>query len=277
MDDSNLQSCSAMAREMRKDILTMTFQAGASGGHVGGSLSLVEIFAVLFTAILRFDPHNPEWPQRDRLILSKGHGSCALYAAMHQIGLATNEDISHFKSATHWMTAHPTFSVAHRQEFTSGSLGQGLSFAAGSALAHTKDPCRFYVILGDGECNEGQVWEAAMFAAHHNLGNIVVVIDKNSLQYDGATDSIVQMGDLVQKWTAFGWRATAVDGHDVNALHHVFTEASTTHSPQPLAIIAHTVKGKGVSFMENAAQWHHGRLGQKLYEKAIQELGVTNA
>lgn len=275
--DGIVQQCEHTARKMRKDILDMTLRAGASGGHLGGSLSLVEILAVLFNGILRLNPQKPEWPQRDRLFLSKGHGAIALYAAMHQIGLATDEDISNFKSPEHWMTAHPTFDVPHRQEFTSGSLGQGLSFAAGVAIAHKEDPCHFYVILGDGECNEGQIWEAAMFAAHHKLGKITVIVDKNSLQYDGCTENILAMGDLAEKWKAFGWRATDVNGHDVDALQHVFENASKTNDTRPLAIIAHTVKGKGVSFMENAAQWHQGRLGQKQYEKAVEELEVANA
>jgi transketolase len=277
MQFDHIEKCQMVSRAMRKDILDMTLHAGATGGHLGGSLSLVEILAILFNGVLRFDPQDAAWPQRDRLILSKGHGTIALYAAMHQAGLATDEDIASFKSATHWMTAHPSFDVAHRLEFTSGSLGQGLSFAAGAALARLNDSCRYFVILGDGECNEGQVWEAAMFAAHHKLRNLIAIVDKNSLQYDGPTEKILNMGDDASKWTSFGWRTAEVDGHDINALQLMFDDVLTAHDERPKAIIAHTVKGRGVSFMENNPQWHHGRLSQKQYDKAIAELEVENA
>ena len=260
------------AREIRKDILKMTLAAGATGGHLGGSLSLAELFAVLFSSVLSFDPQDPQWPERDRLVLSKGHGAMALYAAMHQAGLASNEDIASFKSSDHWMTAHTVMNTLHRLEFTGGSLGQGLSFAAGCALWLRDKPCRLFVILGDGECNEGQVWEAAMFASHHALNNITVIVDANTLQYDGKTQDILNMGRLEDKWTAFGWATSVVDGHDVEALHTCLAEEQKGLDQRPRAIIAQTVKGKGISFMENNAQWHQGRLSQKQFVKAMSEL-----
>lgn len=270
---ANADASRVMAREMRKDMLRMALKAGASGAHLGGALSLAEILSVLFSGVLRFDPQDPRQENRDRLILSKGHGAVALYAAMHQAGLASDADIDSFKASNHWMTAHPVLDIDHRLEFTSGSLGQGLSFAAGCALRLKNKPCRLFVILGDGECNEGQVWEAAMFAAHHALSNITVIVDANSLQYDGKTQDILDMGSLENKWASFGWAASVVDGHDVEALHACLSEDAFKAPPLPRAIIAQTVKGKGISFMENNAQWHHGRISQKHFDKAMAELG----
>lgn len=277
-NNQSLDKVIFMAKEMRKDMVRMGFNAGDSGAHMGGSLSLAEIMAVLYSQILRFDPDNPHYPDRDRLILSKGHGAMALYAAMSQVGLIDAGDLKHFKKSGHWMTVHPLIDISRRMECSSGSLGQGLSFAIGASLALVGKPCRFFVILGDGECNEGQVWEAAMFAAHHKLNNLIVIVDANGVQYDGTTREVLDMEILGAKWAAFNWDVIELDGHDVYELNRVLTENTSLGSQRrPLAIIAHTIKGKGVSFMENAPMWHHGRLSAKQYEQAMCELGGDDA
>lgn len=267
-----------MANEMRKDMLRMAFNAGDSGAHMGGSLSLAEIMAVLFSGILRFDPDNPGWPERDRLVLSKGHGAMSMYAAMRQAGLVSSDDLKLFKKTGTWLTVHPMLDVSRRLECPSGSLGQGLSFAIGAALAFDGLPPRFFVILGDGECDEGQVWEAAMFAAHHKLNNLIAVVDANGAQYDGKTQDILGLESLAAKWLAFNWDVLEVDGHDTIELERIFRDKTPLgNRERPLAIIARTIKGKGISFMENAPMWHHGRLSGKQFDQAMRELEENNA
>lgn len=272
MSEADIADLRSRAAGMRQDILRMTYQAGESGGHIGGSLSLVEILLALYSGILRYNPNEPGWAGRDRLMLSKGHGSIALYAAMRQMGIISEEDLEQFKKPGCWLRVHPLLDIAHGMECASGSLGQGLSFAIGCDLALKDEALRFFVILGDGECNEGQVWEAAMYAAHRKLNNIIAIVDANSAQYDGKTADILNMEDMRQKWQAFGWDAVEVDGHDIQQLQAVFRDNIGRHGERPLAVIARTVKGKGISFMENNPQWHHGRLSKKQFEQALLEL-----
>ena len=258
-------------REMRKDILKMALAAKREGGHLGGSLSAVEILAALYGGVMRFDPKSPADESRDRFIFSKGHGVMAQYAAYRQIGLLTEEQILSYKQSGSVATAHPSMNPDLGVEFSSGSLGQGLSQGIGVALAlkrkRNRAP-RVFVLLGDGECDEGSVWEAAMAAASYRLDNIVAIVDKNGLQYDGDTEKVLALDDLAAKWSAFGWEAVDVDGHDVSRLQEVFSRKGE----MPLAVIAHTVKGKGVSFMENVPAWHHSVLTQRQFDQAMAEL-----
>ena len=258
-------------REMRKDILKMALAAKREGGHLGGSLSAVEILAALYGGAMRFDPKSPADETRDRFIFSKGHGVMAQYAAYRQIGLLTEEQILTYKQSGSVVTAHPSLNPDLGVEFSSGSLGQGLSQGVGVALALKRKgnfESRVFVLLGDGECDEGSVWEAAMAAASYRLDNLVAIVDKNGLQYDGDTEKVLDLGNLAAKWSAFGWDAVDVDGHDVSRLQ----EGLSRKGEKPLAVIAHTVKGKGVSFMEDVPAWHHGVVTQKIYDQAMAEL-----
>ena len=259
-------------REMRIDLLKMALAAKSAGAHLGGSLSLVEIMAALYGRVLSFDSTKPQDEKRDRLILSKGHGVMAQYVALRQLGVLTENELLTYKATGSIVSAHPSIHQARLGiDFASGSLGQGLSQGVGVALALRRKQnksSRVFVVLGDGECDEGSVWEAATAAAHYGLANLVAIVDQNQLQYDGPTEQILNLADLAAKWRAFGWEAVTVDGHDVDAI------SSACGLPQkgPLAIIAKTVKGKGVSFMENVTAWHHGVVTQKIYEQAMAEL-----
>lgn len=259
--------CKKASVEMRKDIIDMTYSAGTTGAHAGGALSMVEIMSVLYLGIMKYDSNNTTWEERDRVVLSKGHGVMALYAALKQKGVL--DDLTSFKKNETVLYAHPSLNMDIGIECSSGSLGMGLSFGVGQALAlkKKKNSAHVYVILGDGECDEGSVWEGAMSASHYNLDNLTVIIDRNKLQYDGQTDDIMSLGSLEKKWSAFGWDTHSVDGHSVEELYAVFK----IQSGGPKAVIANTVKGKGVSFMENNVVWHNSSLTAQNYEKAMQE------
>lgn len=259
-----------ISKRIRKDILLMGLNTGNQGSHLGGSLSLVEIMAVLYSRVLNLEDFNSE--SRDRVILSKGHGVMAQYAAMKENNLL-EEDLLTFKQDGSKLPAHP--SLLHNLpgiEFATGSLGQGLSLGVGVALGLKRkknDKSKVYVVLGDGECNEGSVWEAAMSAAHYKLDNLVVIVDKNGLQYDGKTEDVMSMGFLDKKFIAFGFKAVSVDGHNEE---EILNALSISHDNQPIAIIANTIKGKGVSFIENDKTWHNKRLTKEQYEQAIAEV-----
>jgi transketolase len=264
-----------MAQRMRRKALTMVYGAGPNGGHIGSALSIMEICAVLFGTVLRLDAARPAWPERDRFLLSKGHGALGLYTALGEVGLLTEEELASYEMPESIVSGQPTMCLEKGIEIASGSLGMGLSIGIGIALAANKANRHFktYVLLGDGECNEGSVWEAAMSAAHFHLHNLIAIVDVNGMQSDGPCHAILDMGSHEEKWRSFGWEVRSVNGHDVVALLEAFTSPSPD-SNKPLAIIARTTKGKGVSFMENDNQWHHNRLTQQQYEAAIQELNV---
>lgn len=259
-----------MCKAMRRDIIRMTHNAGSIGAHAGGSLSLVEIFAVLYTADGGLDPSNIKSEQRPRIILSKGHGVMAQYAAMKQVGILRDEQLDTFKCMGSALAAHPHMNEDIGIEFSSGSLGQGLSQGVGVALSLKRkhNDAKVYVIVGDGECDEGSIWEAAMSAAHFKLDNLCVVVDKNNIQYDGRTNDVMSLEDIESKFGAFGFDTVKVDGHSCDALVAAFGKKSSL----PKAVIAETVKGKGVSFMENEPKWHNGRLDKELFDKAMAEL-----
>ncbi len=263
-----------MAKRMRKNVLGMTFGVGASGAHVGSALSIIEICAVLYGRVLRINPDDPYCPERDRFLLSKGHGSLGLYTALAEAGFLSSADLRTFEEPESLLGGQPAMCVEKGIEISSGSLGLGLSLGIGIALAGKKTQRKYqtYVLIGDGECNEGSVWEAAMAAAHFKLNSLIVIIDANGLQSDGPCSMVMDMGGHAGKWQSFGWETRCVDGHNVADLLTAF-EATREQPERPLAIIAATSKGKGVSFMENNNDWHHNRLTQSQYDAALLEVG----
>lgn len=269
-DKETINKLRKAAKEIRKDVIQMTYNVGGIGAHIGGSLSLPEIIAVLYLEILNFDPKNPSNENRDRFLLSKGHGVMAQYAVFKQLGMISEEELYNFKKEGSWLTAHPTINPEKGIEFSSGSLGQGLGLGIGTAWALKMKgnlSSRVFVVLGDGECNEGSIWEGAMCAPQLHLNNLTVIVDKNGLQFDDKTTEIISMEDMEAKWKSFGWDTKTVDGHDVAALY----EALKEKHDKPFALIANTVKGKGVSFIENVPKWHLGKLSKEQYEQAMAE------
>lgn len=271
MIDQDLKNkLEVLAAKIRNKSLEMAFNAGKNGAHLGGALSLAEIFAILYGEILKVNPINPEDPNRDRLIVSKGHCVLSYYAALHNAGFVTSADLNAFETNGSLLHGHPTRNISLGIEFSGGSLGMGVSFATGTALAGklNNNSNHVFVIVGDGECNEGIVWEAFMSAAHFKLDNLTVIIDHNKLQYDGTVSTIMDMGQLKTKLESFGFSVMEVYGHDISELYEGFQQFS---EGMPSAIIANTIKGKGVSFMENKKEWHHGILTKELFELAMSE------
>ncbi|MCF0230373.1 MAG: transketolase [Parasporobacterium sp.] len=269
-----VNKCKAAANQIRRDIIDMTFATGNTGAHLGGSLSMAEMLAALYVGCLRYNINDDHWDERDRVILSKGHAALALYPAMVQAGILERTRLEEFKMNGSQLSGHPSLNGLPGIEFASGSLGQGLSLGVGVCLAlKRKDNCksRVFVFMGDGESNEGSVWEAVASASHFGLNRLVAIIDTNKIQYDGHTDEILSMSPMADKWKAFGWDVIELDGHNIEEL----LDAYNTESKKPLAIIANTVKGKGVSYMENNWRFHNSRLSKKQYEQAIEELEGT--
>lgn len=260
-----------MALFMRRKILDVSFQCGLTA-HLGGGLSMVDAMAVLYGHVLRFDPKNPRWPDRDRFILSKGHGVLGYYSALLAAKIISEEVFITFQANGSDLIAHPVMNLDLGIESSNGSLGHGLSMATGIALAARKQKKSFstYVLMGDGECNEGSVWEAAMLAAHQGLESLTAIVDYNRLQSDGESRNILFVDNMAERFRAFGWHAIDVDGHDIKALVDAFTKPAEANKPK--VIVAHTVKGKGVPFMENDNSWHHNRLTKDSREKALATL-----
>ncbi len=261
-----------IAKAIRRHILTMT--ANANSGHPGGSLSSVEILTSLyFGGVLRYDPKDISWPDRDRFVLSKGHACPVLYAALAEAGYFPVEELMTYRKINSRLQGH-----AHPKtpgvEMSSGSLGMGLSFGLGAALAGRLDErsYRVYALLGDGECDEGQVWEAAMAAAHHKADNLTAIVDRNRIQNDRFTDEVMQLEPLADKWRAFGWHVQEIAGHDIEEVLSALNRTREIKG-QPSVIIAHTVKGKGVSFMENNPAFHGKPANAEQLEKALAEIG----
>ena len=263
------------ANEMRKDIVRMIAEAGS--GHPGGSLSCADILCALyFGGVLEHDSQNPDDEARDRFILAKGHAAPALYAVLAHAGYFPREELLTLRKLGGRLQGHPDSSLVPGVEVSTGSLGQGLSVAAGAAAGLKLDgkDQTVFALLGDGECQEGQVWEAAMFAAHRNLDNLVAIVDRNCLQIDGDTADVCDPGDLVAKFQAFGWDAREVDGHDIDALVEALSAAKADRQGKPHAFIARTVKGKGVSFMEHQAGWHGKAPSPEQTEAALADLAA---
>jgi len=273
MKRPDIKALQKKAIEVRKNILAMLYQAGS--GHTGGSLSIVEILLSLYYYKLRHDPKNPQWPQRDRFILSKGHGCPALYAVLAECGYFPIEELLTLRKFGSRLQGHPQKGLPGL-EISSGSLGQGLSIANGMALAARMDelPVRVYCLMGDGETNEGQIWEAAMTASHYGLDNLCGIVDFNKLQIDGFCCDVKNMGAVNKKWESFGWNVIDVDGHDVGALTEALDDAERIKG-QPTVLICRTVKGKGVSFIENQVQWHGMAPKKDEMERALKELDAA--
>jgi transketolase len=261
-----------IARTLRRHVVRMI--AAANSGHPGGSLSAIEIITALyFGRVLRYDPKRPDWPERDRFILSKGHGVPALYAALAEAGFFPVDELMSLRQVNSRMQGHPVQGVTPGIEASTGSLGQGLSIGVGHALAARLDgkAYRTYVLLGDGECQEGQVWEAAMTAGNYELGSLTAIVDSNRFQLDGAVEDINSLTPLDAKFESFGWRVMQVDGHDVGAVRVALHQARESHDV-PVCIIANTIKGKGVSFMENNNEFHGKSPSSEQLQVAISQL-----
>ncbi|EGW37124.1 transketolase [Desulfosporosinus sp. OT] len=260
-----------VANVLRQDIISMLVTS--KSGHPGGSLSAAEIVTTLFFREMRINPQEPRWADRDRFVLSKGHAAPVLYAALAEKGYFPKQELQGLRQAGHMLQGHPDMKKTPGVDMSTGSLGQGLSAANGMALAGKLDgkDYRVFALLGDGEMAEGQVWEAAMAAAHYKLDNVTAILDLNGLQIDGTTDSVMCSTPLTDKWRSFCWQVIEVDGHDVDALLAAFAEAKQVKG-KPSIIIAKTVKGKGVSFMENQAGWHGNAPSVEQGEQALKEL-----
>ena len=259
------------ANEIRKGIITAVYNAKA--GHPGGSLSAAEMFTYLYFEELNVDPANPDDPDRDRFVLSKGHCAPGLYAALAQRGYFSVDELKKLRHIGAMLQGHPDMKGTPGIDMSSGSLGQGISAAAGMALAGKIDnkDYRVYSLLGDGEIEEGQVWEAAMFASHNNLDNLCLIVDFNGLQIDGPVSEVAGPEPIDKKFEAFGFDVQTIDGHDFDAIEAAFARAKTVKG-KPSVIIAKTVKGKGVSYMENQVGWHGTAPNKEQYETAMQEL-----
>ena len=263
------------ATDIRRDILTMITEAGS--GHPGGSLSCTDILTALyFGGVMDYDAADPQKVGRDRFILVKGHAAPALYATLAHAGYFPIDELATLRKLGTRLQGHPDSNLVPGVEVSTGSLGQGLSVAAGLAagLRLSGEAGHVFTVLGDGECEEGQVWEAAMFAAHQKLGRLVAIIDNNELQIDGCIHDVCDPGDLGAKFAAFGWDVREVDGHDIGALIEALSAAKATDGTAPIAVIAHTVKGKGVSFMENQAGWHGKAPSREELDTALADLAA---
>jgi transketolase len=262
------------ANMVRRLAVKMAKNAGPKGAHIGPGLSIVDIVATLYFGVLNHNPQNPRWPERDRFILSKGHGVLGLYPALALAGYFAVEELEKFDTDDSQLVGHPCKNLDFGIEASTGSLGHGLSMGVGLALSARIDRSKFsiYVLIGDGECDEGVIWEAAMLANQQKLGNLIAIVDHNKMQADGFSNKIIDLRPLADKWRSFGWMVEEVDGHDCGQLLEVFHGRHRNKS-RPLCIVAHTIKGKGVSFFENDKNWHHSRnFTPKQAEKALAEL-----
>ncbi len=266
----DLLSLKIKAAQIRKKLLQMIYQAKT--GHTGGSLSCVDILVSLYFGVMRIDPKNPHLPERDRFVMSKGHSVEALYAVLAEAGFFNKDELETYCAFGSRLTGHPTTKVPG-VEVNTGALGHGLAVGVGMALAGKIDKRNYkvYVLMGDGELNEGSVWEAAQVAAHYKLDNLIAIVDRNKLQISGFTEEVVRLENLEKKWESFGWKVLQVDGHDIDGLINVLGSIPTTPY-LPHIVIAHTVKGKGVSFIENKKEWHHHVPSEEELQKAMKEL-----
>jgi transketolase len=261
-----------LATRLRIEIVKMIGEAGS--GHPGGSLSEVELLTALYFNVLRYDPQNPDWADRDRFILSKGHGVPALYAVMAEAGYIDKALLNTLRKLGSPLQGHPDKRFLPSLDASTGSLGQGLSIGIGVALAAQLDERDYhtFVMTGDGELQEGQIWEASMFAGFHKLANLTLIVDYNRQQLDGWLKDIIDVSPLSDKFKSFGWRAVQIDGHDFKQVIAALQEARAGKDGKPTAIIANTIKGKGVSFMENEVEWHGTAPKKEQMEAAVKEL-----
>ncbi|WP_331618354.1 transketolase [Serpentinicella sp. ANB-PHB4] len=272
MNNITISELQERATSIRKNIIEMLHESGS--GHPGGSLSAADILTVLFFHEMNLDPKNPKLDNRDRFVLSKGHAAPVLYATLVEKGFFPKEELFKLRKINAMLQGHPDMKGTPGVEMSTGSLGQGFSAACGMAIAGKLDKkdARVYALLGDGELQEGLVWEAAMSASHYKLDNLTAIVDYNRLQIDGFNDDVMGVNPVDDKFKAFGWHVIEVDGHSIDALIRVFDEAKNTKG-KPTAIIAKTIKGKGVSFMENAVEWHGTAPSEDDKAQALKELG----
>ncbi len=259
------------ARQVRLDILDMLNRSGS--GHTGGSLSAADILTALYFSHMKHDSNNPNWEDRDRFVLSKGHGAPALYSVLARCGYFDPEELKSLRKTGSMLQGHPDMHTTPGVEISTGSLGQGLSIANGMALGLKLDKksCRVYVLMGDGEIQEGQIWEAAMSAAHYKIDNLCALLDLNGLQIDGPVQEIMNIQPVKDKWESFGWHVFEVDGHDIDAILDALYKAEKIKG-KPSIIICSTVKGKGVSFFENKVEYHGVSPSDEELERALKEL-----
>ena len=271
MELTEKRALQRFARRLRIDALNEVHDARS--GHIGGSLSICDTLAYLYQKVLRVDPARPRDPGRDRFVLSKGHASPALYAVLAEMGFFPREELKNFRRIGCMLQGHPDMKKVPGVDMTSGSLGQGVSAAVGMAVAGkiTAADYRVFAILGDGELQEGQVWEAAMLAAHRGLDNLTVIVDNNGLQIDGPVDKVNSPYPITGKFAAFGWDVTTADAHDFDSLEAAFRHAAAVKG-KPCVIVQKSVKGKGVSFMEDQASWHGTPPSDEQYAAALAEL-----
>ncbi len=266
-----INKCEKIAKKVRRSILDLVYKTKSP--HIGSAFSCVEILIALYYEILNINPQTPDAAERDRFIMSKGHACPALYAVLEEKGFLSKKDLAGFAVDQGLLEQHPSIDIKKGIEATTGSLGHGLSIGAGMAFAAKKDKKqkKIFVLLSDGELDEGSVWEAVMFASHHQLDNLVVVVDYNKMQALGFTNEIINLEPLLDKWKAFGWDAREVDGHNFEELV-TSLKMPSSGSGRSSVIIAHTIKGKGVSFMENNLLWHYRSPDDAEYKKALEEL-----
>ncbi len=269
-DEALILSLQRKALQIRKHVVDSIYHAGS--GHPGGSLSVADVLACLYFHEMRHDPEQPGWPDRDRLVLSKGHAAPALYAALALAGYFPEGELKELRKTGHFLQGHPCMKKVTGVDMSTGSLGQGLSAAIGMALAARLDnkDYRVFAVLGDGEIDEGQIWEAAAAASHHRLGNLIAILDRNGLQIDGHTEEILSLEPIKWRWRSFGWRVLTVDGHDLAEILSALQEAN--QNDRPTLIIAYTIKGKDVSFMEGTLSFHGKPPSDEQYVKAMSEL-----
>lgn len=271
MDKKRKTELAIIANRVRKSALTGIYNA--KSGHPGGSLSIADLLTYLYTEVLNVDPKNPKMPDRDRFVLSKGHTCPALYGILAYCGFFPEEDIKTLRKVDSYLQGHPDMNKVPGVDMSTGSLGQGVSAAGGMALAAKLDgkSYRVYAVLGDGELEEGQVWEQAMFASHYKLDNLTIFIDNNGLQIDGDIDEVMSPNPIDKKFESFGWNVVLADAHDFDSLEKAVEIAKSTKG-KPTAVIMKSVKGKNVSFMENNAAWHGSAPNEEQYNTAIAEL-----
>lgn len=266
--DNNLNNT---AREIRRLALESIYLA--QSGHPGGSLSIAELLSVLYFDVMNIDPKHPAWNQRDRFVLSKGHCAPAYYAALALRGYFDLEELKHLREGKDFLQGHPSMAKTNGVDASTGSLGQGLSIANGMALYAVRNQLDFrvYCLCGDGEIQEGQIWEAAMTSAHYKLNNLVLFVDANGYQIDGKVSDVMNVASIAEKFKAFNWQVFEIDGHDIDALVNQL-HCLKEKQEKPVCIVLKTIKGKGVSFMENQAAWHGGAPNREQYEQACREL-----
>jgi len=272
LEESRVDELEEIARSVRVHIVKSTHEAGS--GHPGGSLSATDILTALYFEIMDHKPEEPDWPKRDRLVLSKGHAAPALYGVLAESGYFPVDELMTLRKLGSRLQGHPHVRATPGVDASTGSLGQGLSIASGMALAAKLDreSYRVFTICGDGEIQSGQIWEAAMFASHNKLDNLIVFLDRNKLQIDGSTEEVMSIEPIISKWNSFGWHVLEINGHDMDQIVDAVNRAEEVHG-EPTIIVSHTIKGKGVPFMEGSLAFHGKAANDEQLEKALKALG----